>query len=125
MSILIAGGSGLIGASLTQMIVELEERPTIFDIAPIHPILRKIDSKFKYFQGSLDNLPELSNIIKTEAIDTIFHLGGMLSKGVLAKSNAELMEKVVEIAQELGREIVTPDEARKILRLKGKNKVNY
>ena len=48
MSILIAGGSGLIGASLTQMIVELGERPTIFDIAPIHPVLRKIGSKFKY-----------------------------------------------------------------------------
>jgi len=79
MSILITGGSGLIGASLMQMIVELGERPTIFDIAPIHPILRKIDSKFKYFQGSLDHLPELLNIIKTEAIDTVFHLGGMLS----------------------------------------------
>ena len=79
MSILITGGSGLIGASLTQMIVELGERPALFDIAPIPPILRKIESKFKYFQGSLDHLPELLNIIKTEAIDTIFHLGGMLS----------------------------------------------
>jgi nucleoside-diphosphate-sugar epimerase len=79
MSILITGGSGLIGASLTQLIVRLGERPTIFDIAPIHPILRKIDSQFKYVQGSLDHLPELLNIIKTEAIDTIFHLGGLLS----------------------------------------------
>lgn len=40
-----------------------------------------------------------------------------LSKGVLAKSNGELVEKVVRIAKELGREIATPDEARKILRL--------
>jgi uncharacterized protein (DUF849 family) len=32
---------------------------------------------------------------------------------------------VVRIARELGREIATPDEARKILRLKGKDKVNY
>ncbi len=79
MSILITGGSGLIGASLMQMIVELGERPTIFDIGPIHPILRKIDSKFKYYQGSFDHLPELLNIIKTEGIDAIFHLAGMLS----------------------------------------------
>ncbi len=56
MSILITGGSGLIGASLTQMIVDEGERPVLFDIAPIHPILRKIDSKFQYFQGSLDPL---------------------------------------------------------------------
>lgn len=56
MSILITGGSGLIGASLTRLIVELGERPAIFDVAPSPPILKKIDSKFKYFQGSLDHL---------------------------------------------------------------------
>jgi hypothetical protein len=38
---------------------------------------------------------------------------------------ADLMEKVVRIARELGREIATPDEARKILGLKGRDKVNY
>jgi len=41
-----------------------------------------------------------------------------ISKGVLAKSNAELVEKVVRIAKEFGREIATPAEARKILGLK-------
>ena len=46
-------------------------------------------------------------------------------KGVLAKSNAELVEKAVRIARELDREIATPDEARAILGLKGKDKVNY
>ena len=41
-----------------------------------------------------------------------------LSKGVLAKSNGELVAKVVRIAKELGREIANPSEARKILGLK-------
>ncbi|MGL5123349.1 MAG: 3-keto-5-aminohexanoate cleavage protein [Fusobacteriaceae bacterium] len=41
-----------------------------------------------------------------------------ISKGILAKSNGELVEKVVRIAKELGRDIATPDEARKILGLK-------
>ena len=36
----------------------------------------------------------------------------------MAKSNGELVEKVVRLANELGREIATPDEARKILGLK-------
>lgn len=40
-----------------------------------------------------------------------------IEKGVLAKSNAELVEKVVRIAKELGREVATPEEARKILSL--------
>ena len=41
-----------------------------------------------------------------------------LSKGVLAKSNGELVAKVVRMAKELGREIATPAESRKILGLK-------
>ena len=41
-----------------------------------------------------------------------------LKRGVLAKSNGELVEKVVRISKELGREIATPDEAREILGLK-------
>lgn len=45
-----------------------------------------------------------------------------LSKGVLAKSNGELVAKVVRMAKELGREIATPDEARRILGLKPINK---
>jgi 3-keto-5-aminohexanoate cleavage enzyme len=40
-----------------------------------------------------------------------------ISKGVPAKSNAELVEKAVRLAKELGREIATPEEARKILGL--------
>ncbi|MCX8022700.1 MAG: 3-keto-5-aminohexanoate cleavage protein [Syntrophorhabdaceae bacterium] len=48
-----------------------------------------------------------------------------VERKVLAKSNAELVEKLVRIAKELGREIATPDEARAILGLKGRDKVNY
>lgn len=44
-----------------------------------------------------------------------------LSKGILAKSNGELVEKVVRISKELGRDIATPNEARKILGLKIKD----
>jgi 3-keto-5-aminohexanoate cleavage enzyme len=39
------------------------------------------------------------------------------SKGVLAKTNAELVERVVRIAKEFGREIAGPQEARRILNL--------
>jgi 3-keto-5-aminohexanoate cleavage enzyme len=39
------------------------------------------------------------------------------SKGVLARSNAELVERIFRIAKEYGREIAAPQEARKILHL--------
>jgi len=42
-----------------------------------------------------------------------------------AKSNVELVEKAVKITQLLDREIANPDDARHILNLKGKEKVNF
>lgn len=44
-----------------------------------------------------------------------------LSKGVLAKSNGELVEKVVRMAREMGRQIASPAEAREILSLRPLN----
>ena len=41
-----------------------------------------------------------------------------LSRGVLAPSNGALVEKVVRLANELGRPIANSDEAREILGLK-------
>jgi len=40
------------------------------------------------------------------------------AKGQLARSNAELVERVVKIAREFEREIATPEEARKMLSLR-------
>jgi uncharacterized protein (DUF849 family) len=48
-----------------------------------------------------------------------------LDKGEMAKSNGEQVAKMVRIARELGIEPATPDEARKILGLKGIDQVNY
>ena len=48
-----------------------------------------------------------------------------LEKGVLAKSNAEQVAKIIRIARELGIEPATPQEAREILGLKGLDKVNF
>jgi len=41
-----------------------------------------------------------------------------IDKGIPAKSNGELVERVVRLANELGREIASPQEARQILGLK-------
>jgi len=41
-----------------------------------------------------------------------------IEKGELARNNAQLVEKAIRIARELGREIATPQEARKILSLR-------
>jgi len=48
-----------------------------------------------------------------------------LEKGTMAKSSAEQVTKMARIAKEFGVEPATPDETRKILGLKGIDKVNY
>ena len=48
-----------------------------------------------------------------------------ISRGELAKSNAEQVEKIRRIVEELGCELATPDEAREILELKGGDKVAF
>jgi uncharacterized protein (DUF849 family) len=46
-------------------------------------------------------------------------------KGTLAKSNAEQVSKIRRILEELGLEIATPDDARAMLKLKGRDKVGF
>ena len=49
----------------------------------------------------------------------------IIERGVLVKSNAELVAKLVQITKQLDREIATPNETRQILRLRGIGKVNF
>ena len=63
------------------------------------------------------------------------HMGGhvrvgledniFIKRGVLAKSNAALVEKIVVLADMLNRDVATPDDARQILGLKGLSRVNF
>ncbi|HVY04774.1 MAG TPA: 3-keto-5-aminohexanoate cleavage protein [Burkholderiales bacterium] len=48
-----------------------------------------------------------------------------LGKGTLAKTNADQVAKIRRILEELGLQIATPDDARAILKLKGKTNVNF
>jgi len=50
--------------------------------------------------------------VRTGLEDNVFY-----HKGELATSNAQLVERVVRLAKEIGRDIATPDEARILLRI--------
>ena len=52
--------------------------------------------------------------LRTGLEDNIYY-----SRGVLAESNGQLVERLVRIAREFGRRVATPDEARGILGLSG------
>jgi len=55
----------------------------------------------------------LGGMVRVGMEDNIYY-----SRGVLAKSNAQLVERAVRIAGELGVEIASPDEAREMLGIK-------
>ena len=40
-------------------------------------------------------------------------------RGELARSNAQMVERVVRLAEEFGRPVATPDEARGLLGVRG------
>lgn len=48
-----------------------------------------------------------------------------LGAGTLAKSNAEQVAKIRRIINELSLEVATPQEARKMLKLKGGDRVAF
>lgn len=48
-----------------------------------------------------------------------------IERDTYAKGNAEMIKKVAKLIKLLGRDIATPDEARRILGLKGKDRVNF
>jgi 3-keto-5-aminohexanoate cleavage enzyme len=50
--------------------------------------------------------------VRTGLEDNLYY-----SRGVLAKSNAELVVRIVRLAGELGRPVATPAQAREILSL--------
>ncbi len=96
---------------------------TIQDVTPFTP---------KNLMNLVDLLPEDSLFTalgigptETPAVTQSILLGGHVrvgfednpyySKGVLAKSNAEVVARVARIGRDLGREIASPDEARELL----------
>ncbi len=48
-----------------------------------------------------------------------------IERGVLAKSNAQQVEKIRGLVEGLGRTVATPDDARQMLGLKGADKVRF
>lgn len=80
-----------------------------------------------------ERYPECDIIIRHSAMEMLYGavaLGGhirvgmednvMYSKGVLAESNAQFVERAARVIREYGNEVATPAEAREMLRLAAK-----
>ena len=79
MSILITGGTGFLGASLTRKLLQRGEKVVLFGRNPHFDRLDDIKNEFKFVQGDLAVWPEVLNAVRENNVTGIFHLGAMLS----------------------------------------------
>ncbi|MFQ5710140.1 MAG: SDR family NAD(P)-dependent oxidoreductase [Candidatus Geothermarchaeales archaeon] len=85
MSILITGGTGFIGAHLAKKLVEEGRDVVLFDVAPNYKIIADIVEKAKVVRGDLAQWTEVLDAVKRYDVESIFHLGAILSAAAEAR----------------------------------------
>jgi len=84
-SILITGGTGLIGSRLSQVLVEDGYTPILFDLYPDTKLISGIVDKVKVVRGDVTALSSLVETARKYEVTDIFHLAAMIS--VAAENN--------------------------------------
>lgn len=79
MAILITGGTGFIGSQLARLAIAQGLRPVLLDPVPPGPSLAGIIDQVDYVRSSMNSLASLVEILRSHEVDSLFHLGGMLS----------------------------------------------
>jgi threonine 3-dehydrogenase len=79
MKALITGGCGLIGSELARWLISKGQRPVLLDIAPPGWRLHGVEDAFDFVRGTFTDRKGLRETISAHGVDTVFHLGGMLS----------------------------------------------
>lgn len=80
MNILVTGGTGLIGAQVTRLLLEKgEQNLFLFDIDPSTNLLKGAEDKVSVVRGDLGNFSHVLDVVSMSKPSVIYHLGGMLS----------------------------------------------
>src|SRR5215813_6117705 len=83
--ILITGGTGLVGAYATGMLLERGERPVIFDVALNERLLNAVGvdtGKVTMIRGDMLDLPAVISAVRDNDCDRIIHLAAFLGEEV-------------------------------------------
>jgi threonine 3-dehydrogenase len=79
MAILITGGTGFIGSLVARLAIAEGLSPILLDPAPPGQSLADIADQVEYVRSSMNSLSSLVETMRGHEVDSIFHLGGMLS----------------------------------------------
>ena len=84
-SILVTGGTGLVGAYVVGMLQERGERPVIFDVAVNERLLRAVGvdpASVETVRGDILDLPQLVSAIRDHDVGQVIHLAAFLGEEV-------------------------------------------
>lgn len=105
MTVLITGGTGVIGSWVTRRLVEVEGiRPIVFDIAPNTTLLKDIEGKFEVLRGDTTDLAHIVRTVKKYGIKHIIYMAALITKAeenppLALKVNTESLINMLEIAR--------------------------
>ena len=79
MSVLITGGSGLVGSFVSRELVSLGYEPVVYDVDPRPMLFQGFEDKIKVIRGNVCDLARMLHIIEDEKVDYIIHTAYMLT----------------------------------------------
>jgi UDP-glucose 4-epimerase len=108
MRVLVTGGSGLIGAHVTQALLELGAEPVVADTAPFRLPLSAENDGIPFVQVDVSDLDALRTTLEEQKIDRIIHTAAILARTcqenppLAVRVNATGSLNVLEAARQLG-----------------------
>ncbi len=79
MQALITGGAGLLGSELARALTARQKRPVLTDVKPWPARLHDLADRIEYVRASVVDAGRMRGLIRSHEVETVFHLGGMLS----------------------------------------------
>ncbi|MCZ6878895.1 MAG: NAD(P)-dependent oxidoreductase [Acidobacteria bacterium] len=80
MKVLVTGASGLIGAHVTQALLDQGVEPVACDTAPFVPPMGADSKSVPFVQADVSDLDALSSILETHQIDRVVHSAAILAR---------------------------------------------
>lgn len=81
-SVLVIGGTGVIGSWVTRKLVEQGVRVITYSRHPETTLLKDIVSKFECVAGDIMDLPNLIHTIRHHSVDRVIHMSALLTKAL-------------------------------------------
>ncbi|MFH1034794.1 MAG: NAD-dependent epimerase/dehydratase family protein [Pseudomonadota bacterium] len=79
MSVLLTGGSGLIGLSLARLLLAKGLQVVTFDVSPAEALPPDLRNEVRHVQGDITNFSDTLNVFRDYGVTDVFHLAATLS----------------------------------------------